>query len=305
MDPQAMATRLSVLARALPMRILLVDDDELELELLADRLRGAGFEIACAENGERALTLLRERWYPVTITDWQMPVMDGISFTEALRSNGDADAYVIMLTMHSANVDYERGYLAGVDDYLVKKTPDAELFARIHAAFNTLALRRTLKDAQVLLESSSTIDPQSGALAPKEMQRRLHSEIRRAQRYRRELSVIVVSASDAKNESPELNVLQDLVRTLERCLRADVDWIGRLDQEHGAAFAVVLPEAAASDLPRIRDRVLGELAQYAAPAPAHVSLSSGVASLTSLLEKGVQADVANMLRTAAAKLEAA
>ena len=61
MNPLAMATRLSVLARALPMRILLVDDDELELELLADRLRGAGFEVTCAANGEAALALMQER----------------------------------------------------------------------------------------------------------------------------------------------------------------------------------------------------------------------------------------------------
>ena len=43
-----MATRMSVLGRALPSRVLLVDDDELELELMADRLAAAGFEVARA-----------------------------------------------------------------------------------------------------------------------------------------------------------------------------------------------------------------------------------------------------------------
>ena len=55
MNPDAMATRLSVLTRALPMRILLVDDDELELELLSDRLRSAGFQAVCTANGEQGL----------------------------------------------------------------------------------------------------------------------------------------------------------------------------------------------------------------------------------------------------------
>ena len=297
MNPLAMATRLSVLARALPMRILLVDDDELELELLADRLRGAGFEVTCAANGEAALALMQERWYPLTITDWQMPVMDGLTFTEALRANGGADSYVIMLTMNSANLDYERGYLAGVDDYLTKKTPDAELFARIHAAFNTLALRRTLKDAQELLETTSRVDVQSGALSPKEMERRLHSEIKRAQRYRRELSVIAVTIT-ANGASPDAAILRDLVKTLERTLRADVDWIGRLEDKQQVSFAIVLPEAAASDLPAIRDRVVAALAQYAAPDASNVELKSGIASLTLMVANGLQPDVASILRTA-------
>jgi two-component system, cell cycle response regulator len=298
MNPLAMATRLSVLAKALPLRVLLVDDDELEQELLADRLRGAGFEVACANNGEHALALLQDRWYPLTITDWQMPVMDGLSFTEALRST-DADTYVIMLTMHGANVDYERGYLAGVDDYLTKKTPDAELFARIHAAFNTLALRRTLKDTQALLESSTRVDDASGALAPKESHRRLHSEIRRAQRYHRELSVIVVSARDDHGNTPANAVLKDLIQTLERGLRTDVDWIGRLEESGGAEFVVVLPEAAAADLPGIRDRVLAALAHYRAPDETRIALKSGCASIGSLIASGTQPEVASMLRAAA------
>jgi DNA-binding response OmpR family regulator len=300
MNPHAMATRLSVLTKALPMRVLLVDDDELEQELLADRLRGAGFEVACANNGEHALALLQDRWYPLTITDWQMPVMDGLSFTESLRASG-ADTYVIMLTMHGANMDYERGYLAGVDDYLTKKTPDAELFARIHAAFNTLALRRTLKDTQALLESSARVDDASGALAPKESQRRLHSEIRRAQRYRRELSIIVVSIIDDRGNAPASPILKDLIQTIERGLRTDVDWVGRLDQARAAEFVVVLPEAAAADLPAIRDRVLAGLAGYRAPDASGIRLQTGIASTGELIASGATVEVASMLRAAAVK----
>ena len=106
---------------------------------MADRLAGAGFEVERAPDGEQALALLSRQWMPVVITDWQMPVMDGIAFTEQLRARGVEDTYVIMLTMRESSMDYERGYYAGVDDYLTKKLPDAELFARIHAGFNTLA----------------------------------------------------------------------------------------------------------------------------------------------------------------------
>src|SRR5678815_6156928 len=68
MKAERIATRMSVLGRALPSRVLLVDDDELELELMADRLSAAGFEVACAPNGEAALQLIEQQWYCLLYT---------------------------------------------------------------------------------------------------------------------------------------------------------------------------------------------------------------------------------------------
>src|ERR1044072_8516204 len=198
MKAERIATGMSVLGRALPSRVLLVDDDDLELELMADRLQAAGFEVACAANGEVALELIDEQWYPLVITDWRMPVMDGIAFTEELRGRGGTDTYIIMLTMREASVDYERGYIAGVHDYLSKRVPDAELFPRIPAAFNPLALRRSLKEAQAALEQSAAIDAESGAFALRELFTRLHGEIRRAQRYARKLTLLTLAVSAAE-----------------------------------------------------------------------------------------------------------
>jgi DNA-binding response OmpR family regulator len=55
---------------------------------------------------------------------------------------------VIMLTVLDKSFDYERAYGAGVDEYLTKKLPEIELFARIHATFSMLNLRRALQDAR-------------------------------------------------------------------------------------------------------------------------------------------------------------
>ena len=298
MNPQAMAARLSVLARALPMRILLVDDDERELESLAERLRGAGFEVTCATAGEQALSAYQQRWYPLVVTDWNMPVMDGMALTRTLRTRAGADTYVILLTTQEDAQDYEQGYLAGVDDYLIKHTADAELFARIHSAFNTLALRRTLKEAQALIQTSSHVDEASGAISHQELHRRLHSEIRRALRYRRELSVVLVSVTTSQNEMPASDTLRELVQALERMLRADVDWVGRIDGSDAASFAIVLPEAAADNLTLIRDRLSSALTPLASRL--QLRMKSGAASLSANLAAGAPAAVDTLLRTAAA-----
>ena len=304
MKADAMATRMSVLGRALPSRVLLVDDDELELELMADRLAAAGFEVARAENGAAALQLLEQQWYPLVITDWLMPVMDGIAFTEALRGRGATDTYIIMLTMREASVDYERGYVAGVDDYLSKRVPDAELFARIAAAFNTLALRRSLKEAQAALEQAAAIDTDSGAFALRELYARLHGEIKRAQRYGRKLTLLTLAVSAAERAtavevalSPE--ILRGIVQSIESVVRLQIDWTGRLDNQQGVSFAVVLPESSISEAPRIKERLLAALRRYAENfSTLQLSFAFGVAALEDTGQQSPPVDTAEVLEIA-------
>lgn len=298
MKPDAMATRLSVLTRALPLRILLVDDDPLELELMTDRLKAAGFQVTCASDGERALAVLSRQWHPVVITDWQMPAMDGIAFTETLRARGLDDTYVIMHTMRDASPDYERGYLAGVDDYLTKKAPDGELFARIHAAFNTLALRRSLKEAQSALEDSVSIDVQSGAFAPRELHSKLHAEIRRAQRYGRQLSVIIINAVQEGGGAPTAELLRGVVGTIDASIRAHIDWVGRLEADSGASFAVVLPEASIANTPVIKVRLLNALQELAVRQRTPLLLDVGAAALDRSAADGAPVEAREMLDVA-------
>jgi two-component system, cell cycle response regulator len=148
--------RLLALAQESAAKILLVDDDEITLELTADLLQRAGFVVRKAANGAEALIILDKEWFPVILTDWQMPFISGLELTRRLRAKGITDSYVIMLTALDSGMDYERAYEAGVDDYLTKRLPDIELFARIHAGFTTLNLRRALQQARAaLLERAS------------------------------------------------------------------------------------------------------------------------------------------------------
>lgn len=284
MKAGVMATRLSVLTRALPSRILVVDDDARERELLTRRLTAAGFEVQHASNGQDALDLLARQWCPLVITDWRMPVMDGLALTQTLRERGVEDTYIIMLTMRDASTDFEQGYVAGVDDYLTKQVSDPELLARIHAAFNTLALRRSLREAQeAAMEQSVSFDVESGAFSPAELQTRLLSEIRRGQRYGRQLAIMTVGVrvegAPASESVPDAAVLKNIVQCIDATVRAHVDWIGRMESPLGAVFAVVLPEAGITETPVIKDRMMAELTCYASSAPVRLTFSYGVAAL--------------------------
>jgi sigma-B regulation protein RsbU (phosphoserine phosphatase) len=146
-----MTSRLKALAADMPLSVLVVDDDELERALISDRLAQRGITVGEAGDGAEALARLRKAAVPVVVVDWHMPVMDGIEFTERFRAEVPGDTYVIMLTSRKDDFDFERGYRAGVDDYLTKGVREPELIARIHAGLHTHALRVQLREARAAL----------------------------------------------------------------------------------------------------------------------------------------------------------
>lgn len=148
----AVTGRLRALAEDMALSVLIVDDDELERALIADRLATRGIRVGEAANGAEALERLGRERVPVVVVDWRMPVMDGIEFTERFRGdNPGDDTYVIMLTSRKEDFDFERGYRAGVDDYLTKGVREPELIARIHAGLHTYALRVQLRETRAAL----------------------------------------------------------------------------------------------------------------------------------------------------------
>jgi CheY-like chemotaxis protein len=150
-DMGAVTGKLRALAQGMRLKILIVDDDELERALVADQLEVRGFEVVRAADGAEALATLDGQFFPVILVDWAMPVMNGIELTQQLRASGVDDSYIIMLTARDGTLDHKAGYQAGVDDYLTKKVHDTELLARIHAGLNTFNLRRSLKETRAAL----------------------------------------------------------------------------------------------------------------------------------------------------------
>ena len=147
----AVTGRLRALSEDMPLSVLIVDDDELERALIADRLGSRGIKVGEASNGAEALERLAHDHVPVVVVDWHMPVMDGIEFTEKFRGANAGDTYVIMLTSRKEDFDFERGYRAGVDDYLTKGVREPELIARIHAGLYTYSLCVELREARAAL----------------------------------------------------------------------------------------------------------------------------------------------------------
>lgn len=113
------------------MRILVVDDDDQILQLVAIHLEQEGYEVLQARNGEQALNILEEIEANLAVVDVMMPGMSGFALTETLTK--ELDIPVILLTAKDQLADKEQGFKSGSEDYLVKSFEPKELLFRVAA----------------------------------------------------------------------------------------------------------------------------------------------------------------------------
>jgi two-component system KDP operon response regulator KdpE len=111
--------------------ILLIDDDPVLLELVANQLQTAGYRAQRASDGPAGLQLAAESKPDLVVLDVMMPGMDGWELCKQLREKSPVP--IIMLTAKSEEIDKLRGFRLGVDDYVTKPFSFAELLARIGA----------------------------------------------------------------------------------------------------------------------------------------------------------------------------
>ena len=103
------------------MRILAIDDTRTLRELLCRTLRAAQYDVVEAENGEEGLNRFSEHRPDVVITDLNMPVLDGIEFTRAVRQRSDGgEVPIIILTTESGAEIQAGGRKAGATAWMVK-----------------------------------------------------------------------------------------------------------------------------------------------------------------------------------------
>jgi heavy metal response regulator len=112
------------------MRVLVAEDETKARRYLAQGLGEQGFSVALAEDGNQALTLLRERVFDVVVLDVMLPGRDGWTIVQTMRAEGIRSP-VLFLTARDHVEDRVRGFELGGNDYLVKPFAFAELLARL------------------------------------------------------------------------------------------------------------------------------------------------------------------------------
>lgn len=120
-------------------RVLVVEDEPAQREVLTYNLEAEGFAVSRAETGDEALLLLEEDNPDIIVLDWMLPGVSGIEICRRIKSRPETRSIpVIMLSARSEEVDRVRGLETGADDYVSKPYSVVELMARVRSQ-----LRRT------------------------------------------------------------------------------------------------------------------------------------------------------------------
>ncbi len=115
-------------------KILLVEDNEMNREMLSRRLIRRGYEVVMAVNGELALSMTVEEKPDLILMDMSLPIIDGWEATRRLKADSETSAIpVIALTAHAMASDRDKAMEAGCDDYDSKPVDLARLLGKMEA----------------------------------------------------------------------------------------------------------------------------------------------------------------------------
>ena len=117
------------------MKILLVEDNELNRDMLTRRLKRKGFTVLSAENGQEGIEVAQSENLDIILMDLSLPVVDGWTAAERLKADATTKSIpIIALTAHAMKGDREKALEAGCDDYDTKPID----FERLLDKINTL-----------------------------------------------------------------------------------------------------------------------------------------------------------------------
>jgi CheY-like chemotaxis protein len=115
-------------------RILLVEDNEMNRDMLSRRLVRKGYEVAMAVDGRQGVEMAQAGGYDLILMDMSLPEVDGWEATRQLRAAPETRAVpIIALTAHAMAGDREKALEAGCDDYDTKPIELPRLLAKIEA----------------------------------------------------------------------------------------------------------------------------------------------------------------------------
>jgi two-component system, cell cycle response regulator len=268
-----------------PGRILVVDDNQDNIEIIATRLRFRGYEILEASDGAQALSLVRECAPDLLLLDVMLPDIDGYEISRRIKGAADLPFIpIILVTARDSTQDKVAGLDAGADDYLTKPINFPELEARVRSMLRIKRLQDELEEKNRELERLSISDGLTGLFNHRHIHDLLAEEYERVHRTHDCMSVAMFDldrfkgVNDTYGHQAGDRVLVELADILRESAR-DIDRLGRYG---GEEFIALLPETCIEDAAVFVERVRREVARHhfdiGREEPLHMTLSAGVAT---------------------------
>lgn len=277
------------------MKILVLDNDEVERSVIQQTLQQDGHEIILAENSEDAMQLLREGEARFVIVNRETTDAGEAHFVQRVREAQPPYYIYILLIASKLEDDDVAPSRGGADDYLHKPITPLELRSRLHIGLRMLGLRDHLVSAKGALEQTAMFDPLTKVLNEKAFLALSRGELERARRAQSPLSLVAIEVENYREiaqqhgEDTAGDALVLIAQTIREKSRP-YDGVGRVGE---SLFLIPLPGVIGQDAEKIAARILKGIQS------ANISLLDGTA-LDLKLGAGV---VAVMRVTAATEIE--
>ena len=268
------------------LRVLIVDDDELLAQRLELLVKQAGFEVLTARSLGEAREIVARESLQLAIIDRNLNEDDGTVLCQELRKRTrDGYVYIFLLTVRDSGADVLSGLEAGADDYLSKKTSDAELLARLRSATRIVRLERSLRIALEDKTRAAETDALTHVFNRRYFEKQIVREWRRALRFGQRLSLLMLDidhfkkVNDTYGHGAGDEVLQGFARRIKTVLPRAIDWVARMG---GEEFVVVLPETDLAGARTVAERLRRSIEAQAittASAPIRITASIGIGSM--------------------------
>lgn len=279
-------------------KVLVVDDDQVIRDLLANFLHAHGVECVTASDGFQAMELFEQHEPKLVISDWSMPGMDGLELCRRVRScSGGNHVHFIMLTMHAEEGELTRAFDAGVDDFLAKPFHAPAMMARLRAGLRAVALyeelsqkhdgsqqiNEQLTNLNQRLEKLAITDELTGLYNRRQAMHRLEEHWAMCDRYERPMAVISIDIDHFKHVNDQYGhiagdaVLRGTAAILRECVRS-TDTLCRVG---GEEFLVILPFQTMQEAELSAQRCRQAMSQFefdSAGQKIRATISAGIAS---------------------------
>ena len=118
-------------------KILIVEDNEMNRDMLSRRLIRKGFEIVMAEDGQKGVDMSKSENPDLILMDLSLPIMDGWEATSTIKADSETNSIpIIVLTAHAMAGDREKALDAGADEYDTKPIEFKRLLGKIKEFLN-------------------------------------------------------------------------------------------------------------------------------------------------------------------------
>ena len=238
-----------------PIRLLIVDDEEIMRTFLNEVLRDEGYEIELAASGLEAVDLLSAATFDIVLTDIVMPELDGLGVVAASKKL-PYEVDVIVMTGYASMETAVESMKLGAVDYITKPFNIDQIRIIVANRVKERSLKKQAAEGQFYKELSRR-DGLTDLYNHRFLHQLLETEISRAGRYDRSVSLLMIDIdnfkvfNDTHGHPAGDSVLKQMGHTLRRLSR-NCDYVARYG---GEEFAIIVPEVSTGAAARMAERI--------------------------------------------------